>query len=165
MIRAFDETGLSLCKVQGRIFEKSAVAAEGSSPFFIKSFMFSDEAEHMDNDGFLSEPEDVESILENLKRKHNLNRGTIKYSGDALFWMGYLYRFCCYTYQMSSRSVYGIIKAEELHSLYLPYHTLDIGVAVRRILEAKGITSEKSSLECLKKAYRGGGNQPTLPPL
>ena len=153
MTMALDEKGLSLCKVQGRLFERSADATDGSSPFFIKCFMNSEEADHMDNDGFLSEPEDVESVLGRLKRKHNLNRGTKKYSAESLFWMGYLYRFWCYTYQLSSKAVYGIIKADELHSLYHPYHTLDAAVAIRRILEAKGMTAEKSALESLKRAY------------
>ena len=102
---------------------------------------------------FLSEAEDIESTLGKLKSKHNLERGSIKYSEDSLYWMGYLYRYWCYTYQAKSRSVYKIIQAEELHSLYLPYHTLDPGTAIRRILEAKNLPQERSALDCLKKAY------------
>ena len=154
MKREFDEKGLSLCKFQARLFEKSVTATGGSSPFFIKCFMNSEEAWHMDSDGFMSEAEDVESILTKLKSKHNLERGSIKYSEDSLFWVGYLYRYWCYTYRINSRSVYKIIQANELHSLYLPYHTLDPEVAIRRILEAKGLPEEQSALDCLKRAYR-----------
>ena len=127
----FDEKGLSLCKFQAGLFEKSVTATGGSSPFFIKCFMNSEEALHIDMDGFLSEAEDIESTLGKLKSKHNLERGSIKYSEDSLYWMGYLYRYWCYTYQAKSRSVYKIIQAEELHSLYLPYHTLDPGTAIQ----------------------------------
>lgn len=149
----FDEKGLSVCKFQAGLFEKSVTATGGSSPFFIKCFMNSEEALHIDMDGFLSEAEDIESTLGKLKSKHNLERGSIKYSEDSLYWMGYLYRYWCYTYQAKSRSVYKIIQAEELHSLYLPYHTLDPGTAIRRILEAKNLPQERSALDCLKKAY------------
>ena len=153
MKRDFDEKGLSLCKFQARLFEKSVTATGGSSLFFIKSFMNSEEALHIDMDGFLSEAEDVESTLGKLKSKYNLERGSIKYSEESLFWMGYLYRYWCYTYQTNSRSVYKIIQADELHSLYTPYHTLDPGTAIRRILEAKKLPEERSALDCLKKAY------------
>lgn len=153
MIREFDETGLSLCKFQGRLFEKSVTSIKGSSPVFIKIFMNSMEAGHMDEGGFLSEAEDEESTLGKLKSKHNLERGSIKYSEDSLFWMGYLYRYWCYTYRINSRSVYKIIQANDLHSLYLPYHTLDPGTAIRRILEAKKLPEERSALDCLKNVY------------
>ena len=153
MSREFDETGLSLCKFQARLFEKSLAVTGGSSPFFIKCFMNSEEAWHVDQDGFMFEAEDVESILGKLKAKHNLDRGSRKFSGESLYWMGYIYRYWCYTYQISSKAIYRIIRADELHSLYQPYHTLDPGAAIRRILEAKNISMEKSALECLKKAY------------
>ena len=153
MTRVFDETGLSLCIFQAGLFEKSVAEAGGSSPFFIKCFMNSEEARHVDMDGFLSEAEDIESILEKLKRKHKLDRGSVKYSVESLYWMGYLYRYWCYTYRMSSRAVYGIIKAKELNSLYLPYHTMDPSMAIRRIMEAKNIRPEKTALEKLKDIY------------
>ena len=153
MIREFDETCLSLCKFQGRLFEKSLTSIEGSSPVFIKCFMKSVEASHMDEDGFLFESEDVESVLSQLKRKHSFGRGTTKYSENSLYWMGYLYRYWCYTYLLSSKEVYRIIRADELFSLYLPYHTLDVGAAINRILEAKNMISGKNALDCLKKAY------------
>ena len=56
-----------------------------------------------------------------------------------MYWIGYLYRYFSYTYELPSTRVYKIVKPKELRGLFLPYHTLSIEQAIERILEAKGI--------------------------
>lgn len=64
--------------------------------------------------------------------------GKIKYSEDELYWIGYIYRYWCYTREKSSKQVYRIVKPAELRQLYFPYHSLAPSQAIERILEAKG---------------------------
>lgn len=65
-----------------------------------------------------------------------------------MYWIGYLYRYFAFTYELSSVQVYKIVKPKELRGLFLPYHTMDPAQAVERILEAKGmILDENRELE------------------
>ena len=61
--------------------------------------------------------------------------------------MGYLYRYWAYIRECSSKSVYKIIKPEELRGLYLPYHSLDPLQAIERIMESKDIVSEEDLIK------------------
>ena len=65
--------------------------------------------------------------------------GSVKYNLNELYWIGYLYRYFSYTYNMSSIQVYKIVKPKELRGLYLPYHTLDPSQAIERILGSKNL--------------------------
>ncbi|XME04118.1 antitoxin [Lachnospiraceae bacterium C1.1] len=65
--------------------------------------------------------------------------GSVKYTLNELYWIGYIYRYFAYTYDKTSVQVYKIIKPKELRGLFLPYHTMDPAQAIDRILEAKGL--------------------------
>lgn len=56
-----------------------------------------------------------------------------------MYWIGYLYRYFSYTYELSSIRVYKIVKPKEFRGLFLPYHILSPEQAIGRILEAKGM--------------------------
>lgn len=72
-----------------------------------------------------------------------------------MYWIGYLYRYFCYTYDFSSRKVYGLLKPKELRPLYPAYHTLGCDQAIERILESKGISfSEEAELQRQLKILR-----------
>lgn len=67
---------------------------------------------------------------------------------NELYWIGYIYRYYSYTYEMSSVQVYKVVKPKELRGLFLPYHTMDPAQAIERILEAKNlIFDEKAELQ------------------
>ena len=68
-----------------------------------------------------------------------------------MYWIGYLYRYFAYTYNMSSIQVYKIVKPKELRGLFLPYHTMDTAQAIDRIIEAKGIAIDSADEE--KRQY------------
>ena len=65
--------------------------------------------------------------------------GSVKYTHNEMYWIGYIYRYFSFTYDLSSSQVYKIIKPKELRGLFLPYHTMDPSQAIERILEAKGM--------------------------
>ena len=142
-MRTFDENGLKLCRMQAELFVLSVAKLECSSPVFLRRFMLSKVAVRMDQNGFLYESCTEEDILQEIEEQFgSSNYGKEKYSTEELYWMGYLYRYWCYTYEKSSKQVYKLIKPKDLRQLYYPYHSLDPAQAIRRILEAKNVTEE-----------------------
>ena len=142
-MRAFDETGLKLSRMQAELFVLSESKLECSSPIFLRRFMLSKVAARMDQDGFLYESCTTDGILQEIDEEFGAtNYGKEKYSTEELYWMGYLYRYWCYTYRKSSKQVYKLMKPKELRSLYYPYHSLDPAQAIERILESKNLGEE-----------------------
>ncbi len=142
-MRAFDETGLKLCRMQAELFVLSASKLECSSPIFLRRFMLSKVASRMDQDGFLYESCTEDDILQEIEEEFGAtNYGKEKYSSEELYWMGYLYRYWCYTYEKSSKQIYKLMKPKDLRQLYYPYHSLDPAQAIERILESKNIGEE-----------------------
>ncbi len=139
-MRKMDEIGLKLCKMQGEVFSASVKESKCSSPIFMRRFMNSQVAQRMDLGGFLFEACDVNGVLEEINTEFGESSyGKEKYHQAELYWIGYLYRYWCYTYQKTSKQIYKFIKPKELRSLYYPYHSLDPAQAIERILEAKGM--------------------------
>lgn len=142
-MRAFDETGLKLSRMQAELFVLSASKLECSSPIFLRRFMLSKVAVRMDQDGFLYEACTADGILQEIEEEFGAtNYGKEKYSTEELYWMGYLYRYWSYTYEKSSKQVYKLMKPKELRGLYYPYHSLDPAQAIERILESKNLGEE-----------------------
>lgn len=147
-MRPMDSEGLKLCAFQGRVFELSLKHSESSSAIFIRRFMNSKAARRLDGSSFLLEASSELSIIEELEKEYGASSyGKIKYSGEELYWMGYIYRYWCYSRQKLSSQVYRSIAASELSGLYLPYHSLDPDAAIARICEAKGIADKEDYFE------------------
>ena len=142
-MRAFDETGLKLCRMQAELFVLSASKLACSSPIFLRRFMLSKAAARMDQDGFLYESCTTDGILQEIDEEFGAtNYGKEKYTTEELYWIGYLYRYWCYTHEKSSKQVYKLMKPKELRGLYYPYHSLDPAQAIERILESKNLGEE-----------------------
>lgn len=154
-MREFDENGLKLCRYQAELFKESLVKTQCSSPVFLRRFMYSKTAERMDKEGFLFEAISTSDAIEEIEHEYGESAyGKIKYTGEELYWMGYLYRFWAYTFEINSKAVYRIIKPDELRKLYFPYHSLDPMQAIERIRESKGILEQddiKKGVEILRK--------------
>lgn len=147
-MRIFDEIGLKLCRMQGEVFEKSAAMVSCGSAVFLRRFMRSSVAQRMDQEGFQYESCDIYTILQEIEEEFGgTDYGSEKYGGEELYWIGYLYRYWCYTYEKTSKQVYKIIKPKELRELFYPYHSLDPAQAIERILEAKGIEGQDYTKE------------------
>ena len=156
-MKKIDNDGLLLCEMQARAFELSAVVQDTSSEVFIRRFMNSDVAKQLDNMSVLQGNTQATDILKYIDEEYGKSEyGSVKYSPNELFWIGYIYRYYAYTYDKTSRQVYKIVKPKELRGLFLPYHTMDPAQAIDRILEAKGLTNEdaceeKRQFEIFKK--------------
>ena len=145
-MKTLDRDGRLLCELQGKIFEASANMCETSSAVFIRRYMNSDYAARMDCDGFIDRPTDLREVFSSLDEEYgNSTYGSTIFSSDELFWIGYTYRCWSYVYGFSSRAVYRISNAKDMHLIYYAYHTLDPINAIERIMESKGIAKEEGA--------------------
>lgn len=151
-MKKMDRDGLILCDIQGKTFEQSLEYQSCSSPIFIRRFMLSAFSKRMDNFGYLNEASTISQIYDELDEQYGKsNYGRTKYTQDELFWIGYIYRYFCVVYEISSKRAYKLIKPNELRNVYYPYHTLDPLVAIDRVLEAKKINLPKTEEERIKQ--------------
>lgn len=136
-----------LCDLQAKTFELSIEKMDVSSEFFIRRFMKSQTIEIFDNKSILDTNLQPHDILELLNEEYGVSHyGSLKYTKDEMFWIGYLYRYFAITYDLTSLEVYKIIPSKELRGLFLPYHTMDPSQAIERILEAKGTLIDEEKL-------------------
>lgn len=151
-MKPIDKDGLLLCELQGKTFELSVDGAEVSSAVFIRRFMNSRAAKWMDGEDILTSNIQPADLLDMVEEQYGASDyGSLKYTCNEMYWMGYVYRYFSYTYEQSSASVYRLIKPKELRAMFLPYHTLDPSQAIERILEAKGQRSRPE--EDLRRQY------------
>lgn len=154
-MRTFDDYGLKMCRFQGELFVESIKKTKCSSPIFLRRFMYSKVAQRMDSDGFLYESISQQDVIEEINTEFgNSEYGKMKYENEEMYWMGYIYRYWCYTHEISSKKVYKMIKPEELKKVYYPYHSLDPEQAIERIIEAYELGEEdyiKRGVELLRK--------------
>ena len=84
--------------------------------------MNSSVAERMDKGFFPFEASSNISVISEIEEEFGkTNYGKVKFSENEMYWMGYLYRYWCYTYGRTSKQVYRIIKPTELRTLFFPY--------------------------------------------
>lgn len=146
-MKTIDKDGLLLCDIQANVFEMSINRYECSSEIFIRRFANSKIAEYFDCGIVLNESYSEYNILDLLEEEYNgLTYGKNKYTKNEMYWIGYIYRYFCYTYDVSMKRAYKLMPPKELRSVYLPYHTLDCKQAIERILEAKNISFDPEEI-------------------
>lgn len=139
-MKKIDNDGLLLCELQAKAFEISLEMSSSSSEIFIRRFMNSRIAKNIDSGAVLHTNIQAEDILDMIEEQYGpSDYGSVKYTRNELYWIGYIYRYFSYTYRLSSLQVYKIVKPKELRALFLAYHTLDPANAIARILEAKNL--------------------------
>ena len=148
-MKKINKQGLHLCDLQAKTFECSIDLTSVSSEIFIRRFMNSQIAKLLDNESVLQTNLHEKDFLSMIEEEYGSSKyGSLKYTHNEMFWIGYLYRYFCYTYELTSVQVYKIVKPKELRGLFLGYHSLDPAQAIERILEAKGLLlDEKSELK------------------
>ena len=143
-MRKIDKDGLLLCDMQANAFELSGTLLNTSSEVFIRRFMNSDVAKQLDNKAVLQSNIQAGDLLSLITEEYGeSNYGSVKYTSNELYWIGYIYRYFAYTYDKTSLQVYKIVKPKELRGLFLPYHTMAPAQAIDRILESKGLSSDR----------------------
>ena len=151
-MKKISKDGLLLCELQAEAFENSIDKTDTSSEIFIRRFMKSEIAKRFDNESVLESNIQPNDILELINEEYGISDyGSVKYKRNEIYWIGYIYRYFAFTYDISSAQVYKIVKPKELRGLFLAYHTLDPTQAIERILEAKGMLIDEE--EELKPQY------------
>lgn len=163
-MKTIDKDGLLLCDMQANAFEMSITAQGTSSEIFIRRFMNSDIVKKIDNLDILQSNLQAKDLLDIIDEEYGKsNYGSVKYTANEMYWIGYIYRYYAYTYGKSSVQVYKIIKPKELRAVFLPYHTMDPAQAIDRILEAKGLdcdamNNELKQYEIFKRVRKNAEN-------
>lgn len=146
-MNAPNEMLTTACRYQGQLFVKSLESCTCSSAVFIRRFMNSAVCDHLDRTLPWGSPPSHDEVFRDLEEDYGpSNYGSIRYTEEELYWMGYLLRFWSLTRDVSSKSIYKIVGGRELAGLYPIYHGLDPDVAVERILESRGIALEEDSI-------------------
>lgn len=156
-MKEWDLSGHKLCEYQAALFEESATRFSGSSPVFIRLFMFGKVAKAFDDGSILYSASGLDYSALSLPVANGKERGNgqMKYTRNELHWMGYLYRYYAYTRELSSREVYHLMPASKLVGLYLPLHTQDPEAALQSILASQSIPPVSDDINSrLKEAYR-----------
>lgn len=148
-MKKISKDGLLLCELQAETFEESIDKMDTSTEIFIRRFMKSKIAKQLDDESILERNIQAKDILDLINEEYGVSDyGSVKYNRNEIYWIGYLYRYFSFTYELSSVQVYKIVKPKELRGLFLPYHTMDPAQAIERILEGKGmLIDEKTELE------------------
>lgn len=151
-MRKIDKDGLILCELQAKVFENSIDKMDSSSEIFIRRFMKSKIVRKFDDGSVLESNIQANGILEMVDEEYGATEyGTVKYTHNEMYWIGYIYRYFAITYELTSAQVYKMVKPKELRDVFLPYHTMDPSQAIERVLEAKGIFNDEN-ME-LKRQY------------
>lgn len=153
-MKKVDTDGYILCVLQASVFENSVERIHSSSPIFIRRFMNSKVAKQLDNTSILETNVQPNDILDLLNEEYGVSSyGSVKYTRNEMYWIGYVYRYFALAYDFSSSQIYRIVKPQELRNAFLPYHTMDPAQAIERILEAKGLSFEQDEAQELHRQY------------
>ena len=127
-----DSIQLKLCDIQGRLFERSG---EYASESFIRAFMNSEAADHLDSPYNKLQWMGEEYLLDELRDESDLNLVGERYGPDVLYWIGYLYRYWACSRKEKSRSIYRCAPAKTMKRNYVAFHTLDPEIAIDDLIE------------------------------
>ena len=130
----FGSIELTLCDMQGKLFEMSA--SEGlSSEAFIKTFMQSKTAADLDMVFNHMQWAGQGYIIDRLKEENadTLVKDAVLYDNETLYWSGYLYRYWHFYTGESSKEIYKQAPASVMRSMYLMYHTMSPEMAIDRL--------------------------------
>ncbi len=142
-----DKEGKRLCDIQAELFEKSIISLDMSSQVFVRRFMNSKVATELDSRAFLDANKTIDDIFRNLDDEYGESSyGSIKYNKDIMYWVGYLYRYFSYTYEVSSKQAYKLLPFKYIAGTFIPYHSLDVSQAIERLLEAKNISFKEEDM-------------------
>lgn len=153
-MKKLDNNEYSICRMQGKIFEKSLAKCDASSPIFIRRFMYSTIAKSFDDRSILVSAVDIDEVLDLINDEFGRSSyGKEKYSPNELYWIGYIYRVICFYYNISSRAAFKLVPARKIIDFYEIGHTFDPEDAAERLLSDTNIDEDFTSrgVEILKR--------------
>ena len=140
MKREFDAEGVRFASFQARVFEESLSRVGQSSPIFVRRAMKSAYFRKMDFSRPSQRSLDVDEAFALIEAQYgSSDYGRIKFEPGELHWIGWMYRYICYTRGVTSSYVYSLIKPDYLRRVYYVYHTQSEEWAFANILESLGL--------------------------
>lgn len=159
-VREFDYNGQVLSKIQAELFSEYYIYEKCSPLVFIRRFMNSDLAERFDNLFILTEASSIYTFVEELDEQYGPTTfgNPYLYNFEALYWVGYLLRYWCYTYEINSKQLIQKINLKKIIERYYIYHSMDPALSVQTIMEEDNIVIDNEVdvikiIEELKKKY------------
>lgn len=127
---------LKLCDIQGRLFVCSLKKGMDSLSF-ASAFMRSKVAKYLDSEYHFYQWAGEEYLLEELCEEAGSSiRKTGKFiPEDAMYWMGYLYRYWQLHTGETSAQIYKQAPASVVAQNYLMFHTMDCRMAIEDLKE------------------------------
>ena len=145
-LREFDEKGHELAKIQGRIFRKSSINGLSSYDFF-RVFLNSEQVATMDDLSFLFMYVSEGEIYYRTRAKiYDIYEPEV-INQYVMEWIGYFLRTFCYLTKISSKKAFEIIPFSYLKGVYHPYHSLDIRLAVIKVIEDLNIEYNENNTD------------------
>lgn len=128
---------MALCDTQGLLFELAAERGYASEAF-VKAYMTSAVAADMDKEFHHIQWAGKAYILSRMgdELADQLIKGGEIYDKEALYWMGYIYRYWHFYTGENSREIYKQAPAKTMNVVYLMYHTMSPEMAIDRLKEA-----------------------------
>lgn len=131
-----DALELKLCDIQGRLFELF-LSTNYDAESLVKGFMNSELAKNLDSEynrmQWAGEEYLLEEIIDTCKDKLAIKKGSV--SKEALFWMGYVYRYWHLYTKEDSAKIYKQAPFETMNVNYLMFHTMDVEMAIDDLKE------------------------------
>lgn len=127
---------MTLCDTQGQLFELAAERGYASEAF-VKAYMTSAVAADMDKEFHHIQWAGKAYILSRMEDElaDQLIKGGEIYDKEALYWMGYIYRYWHFYTGENSREIYKQAPAKTMNVVYLMYHTMSPKMAIDRLKE------------------------------
>lgn len=134
-MKTFDHNGLLLAEYQGKLFEKSH-ELNYSSGIFFRRFLHSELLDRLDTNNPSAMSLDVNEGINSIQEQFgDSSYGKVKFSKNALFWIGYMYRYISYTREQRTGFVAKLFAYKQLNEVYYSYHTQDPEWCVQSLLE------------------------------
>lgn len=155
-MKKLDVLGSKLCSYQAKIFEESSNRFICSSKIFLRRFYNSEFAFYLDlPQGRIFAFETEECFLSLLDEYGDSAYGKEKINSEALYYLGYLTRYICYTRGITSAHLYSVINIYDIVDNYYVYHTQDEEWVIATLLEKQNLTEKDlNEDEILKSLFR-----------
>lgn len=126
-----------LCRMQANLFMHFMDYENCSPSVFIRRFMNSDLAKRFDNLEIVLERSSNASLTREIDEQYGPTYfgNPNKIDPEVLYWTGYVYRYWSFTREISSKSLYNIVKPEILFERYPIYHSFGLDYLIDRITE------------------------------
>ena len=128
----------TLSEMQGQLFEMSGNNGFDSA-VFIKAFMNSDIAKGLDSEFDFMQWAGKEYIMERMQEEipDAFVKGGKVFDGEALYWIGYVYRQWHYITGETSKEIYKQANAVAMNTNFYAFHTVSVELAVEWLKEQK----------------------------